>query len=109
MHLEAWWYKTLDTRAPAGRSMLSLAEGAAEDLSLLELENTLNFPDEEIVAIALQSDDKRARVGGSPPPPVRHECLTCRDDDDMRLSSPRADNARTAERELADAAGGAVR
>ncbi len=103
MHLEGWWYKTLDTRAPAVRSMLSLAAGAAEDLSLLELGNTLNFPEEEMVAIALVSDDKRARVGGSPPP-VRHECLTCRDDDDMRLSSPRADNARTAEMELADAA-----
>jgi hypothetical protein len=98
------WYKTLDTRVPPGRRRLSLAAGAADDLSLLELENTLNFPAEEMVAIALQSEDRRASVGGSPPPPVRQECLTCLDDDDMRLSSPRADKARTGESESVNGA-----
>ncbi len=59
-----------------------------QDFSLLELENTLHFPDEETVTIALASGDKMAWAAASPSA-FLHVCLTCRVSDDMRLMSPR--------------------
>ncbi len=71
-------------------------------MSLLELENTLNFPDEEMAAIALPSGDKSAWAKASLPPPKRHVCLTWRDTEDIRCSSPRPERDSTAGKMLGE-------